>query len=206
VFPVSSPLAIGAILAGGASRRFGSPKALVKVGGRAVIERVRDAVRDAGLEPRLITSRPEWFTELDLPSRPDAVPGAGPLGGIHAALSWALEEGQRGTLCVPCDTPFLPPGLLRALAAGAGNDMVVVPESGGPREIEPLCAYYPVSCLPQIENHLARGRYRLIDLLDAIPIQRIPVTEVRRWGEPEHIFLNLNTPEDHRRAEELARV
>jgi molybdopterin-guanine dinucleotide biosynthesis protein A len=204
VFPVSSPLAIGAILAGGASRRFGSPKALVKVGGRAVIERVRDAVRDAGLEPRLITGRPEWFTELDLPSRPDAVPGAGPLGGIHAALSWALEEGQRGTLCVPCDTPFLAPRLLRALVAHAGDNTVIVPESGGRRGIEPLCAFYPVSCLPQIQDHLARGSYRLVDLLEALPVRRIPLHAVRRWGQPEHIFLNLNTPEDHRRAEALA--
>jgi GTP:adenosylcobinamide-phosphate guanylyltransferase len=29
---------------------------------------------------------------------------------------------------------------------------------------------------------------------------------VRRWGSPEHIFLNVNTPEDHRRAKELARA
>lgn len=206
MFPVPSPLAIGAILAGGASRRFGSPKALANVAGRPVIERVRDALRGAGLEPRLITHRPEWFAEFDLPSRADTLAGAGPLGGIHAALGWAAEEGQPGTLCVPCDTPFLPPGLLRALVDRAGDDAVIVPEGGGRRKIEPLCAFYPVSCLPQIQDHLAQGRYRLVDLLDAVTVQRIPLAEVRRWGEPEHIFLNLNTPEDHWRAEALARA
>ncbi len=206
MFPVSSPPGIGAILAGGASRRFGSRKALANVGGRPVVERVRDALRDAGLEPRLITHNPEWFAELDLPSRADTLPGAGPLGGIHAALAWAAEEGRQGALCVPCDAPFLPSGLLRALVERAADDAVMLPESGGRREIEPLCAFYPVSCLPQIRNQLTQGRYRLVDLLDAVPVRRIPLAEVRRWGNPEHIFLNLNTPDDHRRAEALARA
>lgn len=206
MFRVPSPPAVGSILAGGASVRFGSPKALAHVGGRPVIERVRDALRDAGLEPRLITGRPEWFAELDLPSRADAVAGAGPLAGVQAALRWAAEEGRPGTLCVPCDMPFLPPGLLHSLVKRADDEAVIVPESGGRREVEPLCAFYPVACLPTIQDHLARGSYRLMDLLDALPVRRVPLAEVRRWGEPEHIFLNLNTPEDHRRAEALAHV
>ena len=204
MFPSLPP--VGAILAGGASRRFGSPKALARVGGKPVIQRVRDALCDAGLEPRLITHHPEWFPAMDLPSRPDTIPGAGPLGGIHATLAWVAEEGRQGALCVPCDAPFLPPALLRALVQHASNDSAVVPESGGRRGMEPLCAYYPVSCLPQIENHLALGRYRLMDLLEVVPVRRIPLAEVRRWGEPEHTFLNVNTPEDHQRAEALARA
>ena len=204
MFPAASRPAIGAILAGGASRRFGSPKALATIGGRTVIERARDAMHEAGLEPRLITHRPEWFAGLGLPTRGDKISGVGPLGGIHAAVEWAAQERRPGALCVSCDMPFLHPGLLRALVGGGSEHAVAVPESGGRRGIEPLCAYYPVSCLPQIENHLARGSYRLVDLLDAVPTRRIPLAEVRRWGEPEHIFLNLNTPEDHRRAEALA--
>lgn len=206
MFPAASPPAIGAILAGGASRRFGSPKALATIGARMVIERVRDAILAAGLEPRLITHRPEWFSELGLPTRGDTIPGVGPLGGIHAAVEWATQEGRAGVLCVSCDMPFLPAGLLRALLERGSEHAVAIPESSGRRGIEPLCAYYPVSCLPRIEDHLARGSYRLVDLLNAVPTQRMPLAEVRRWGKPERIFLNLNTPEDHRRAEALALV
>jgi len=44
----------GAILAGGGSRRFGAPKALAQVGGRAIVERVRDALMEAGAEVGVI--------------------------------------------------------------------------------------------------------------------------------------------------------
>ena len=36
---------LGAVLAGGASTRFGSPKALAELGGRRILDRVLDAVR-----------------------------------------------------------------------------------------------------------------------------------------------------------------
>lgn len=206
MFPVSANVHVmGAIICGGASRRFGRPKALATVGGQPIINRVRNALRDAGMEPHLITHHPDLFSQVDLPSRSDSVPAAGPLGGIHAALQWATNEGHIGSVCVPCDAPFLAAGLLRALAERANSNAVVLPESGGRRGIEPLCAFYPVACLPDIERQLARGEYRLTDLLHGLATRRIPLSEVRHWGEPDHIFLNVNTPEDHRRAEELVR-
>lgn len=157
------------------------------------------------MEVYLITHHPDLISQTDLPSRPDTVPAAGPLGGIHAALQWAAEKGDSGAVCVPCDAPFLPTTLLRALAECAEGNAVVLPESGGHRGVEPLCAFYPVACLPSIERQLAGGAYRLIDLLETLPTRRIPLAEVRHWGEPEHIFFNVNTPEDYRRAEELVR-
>lgn len=193
----------GAILAGGASRRFGTPKALATVGGVRLVERVRDAIRQAGLEPRLITGHPDWFGDLGIASRPDYFPGAGPLAGIHAALTWAREESRPGVVCLSCDLPFVPPGLLRELCTSAG-DTLVIPESCSPAGIEPLCAYYPVECLSEVALRLRRGEHRMFDLLAALPVRRVALADVRRWGEPERIFFNVNTPADHRRAEHLA--
>ncbi|MBV9108579.1 MAG: NTP transferase domain-containing protein, partial [Gemmatimonadetes bacterium] len=67
--PDSEPL--GAILAGGASSRFGAPKALAKVGGRRIIDRVRMAVADAVRDAVLIANEPAVFGDVDLPTRPD---------------------------------------------------------------------------------------------------------------------------------------
>ena len=197
-----------AVLAGGESRRFGAPKALARVGGVRVVDRVTRAARGALGDVVLVANRPELLAGLGLPVRPDAVAGAGALGGVHAALRWAAEEARPGALCVACDMPFLHAGLLRALVerAAADDGDATVPESTGRRGVEPLCAFYSVRCLPEAERMLDAGERRLTDLLERVRTERVPLVEVRRWGAPEVLFLNVNTPADHARAEEIART
>lgn len=203
--PPRAPFA--AVLAGGASRRFGAPKALARVGGARLVDRVADAARGALPEVVLIAGDPEPFGGMGLRTRPDVLPGAGALGGVHAALRWAAEEERPGALCLACDLPFLAPGLLRALvdrSRASGAD-AVVPESGGRRGVEPLCAFYSVACLPAVERMLDAGERRLVELLERVRTVRLPPEEVRRWGDPAVLFLNLNTPAEHARAERIAR-
>jgi molybdopterin-guanine dinucleotide biosynthesis protein A len=197
---------LGAILAGGASRRFGAPKALAEVGGRRIVERVRDALAEAVRDVVLVANEPALFGDLHLPTRGDQVPGLGALAGIETALRWAMEMGRPGTLCVACDMPFVSPALLREIAAraAAGDADAVVPESGGRRGVEPLCAWYSVGCLPAIERALASDDRSLAALIGAVRAKRISIDDVRRFGEPDVIFLNVNTPGDHRRANEIA--
>ncbi|MEW5931447.1 MAG: molybdenum cofactor guanylyltransferase [Gemmatimonadota bacterium] len=199
---------LAAVLAGGESRRFGAPKALAEVGGARVVDRVVRAARGALDDVVLIANRPELFAGLGLRTRPDAVAGAGALGGVHAALRWAAEEARAGALCVACDMPFLRAGLLRALLerAAEGDADAVVPESTGRRGVEPLCAFYSVRSLPEVERMLGAGERRLVDLLGRVRTARIPLADVQRWGAPETLFLNVNTPADHARAEEIART
>lgn len=197
-----------AVLAGGESRRFGAPKALARVGGARVVDRVVQAARGALDDVVLVANRPELFAELGLRTRPDAVAGAGALGGVHASLRWAAEEGRAGALCVACDMPFLRAGLLRALVerAADGQADAVAPESTGRRGLEPLCAFYSVRCLGEVERMLEAGERRLVDLLERVRTARLPLAEVWRWGAPDVLFLNVNTPADHARAEEIART
>lgn len=194
---------LGAILAGGASRRFGSPKALAVVDGRRVIDRVRDGLAKAVGEMVLIANDPERFTGMDLPIRGDRMPGLGPLAGVEAALRWASERGADGVLCVSCDMPFLSAALLREIASRGDGVLAVVPESG--RGVEPLCAWYPVAGLPEIERLLASDDRSLRALLAATGTVRMPADEVRRFGDPEVLFFNLNTRGDLERAQQIAR-
>jgi molybdopterin-guanine dinucleotide biosynthesis protein A len=197
---------LGAILAGGASRRFGAPKALAEVGGRRIVERVRDAVAVAVRDVVLVANEPALFADLHLPTRGDRVPGLGALAGIDTALRWAMEMGRPGALCVACDMPFVSPALLREIAmrAAAGDADAVVPESGGRRGMEPLCAWYSVRSLPAVERALASDDRALAALVGAVRAERISIEDVRRFGEPDVIFLNVNTPGDHRRAIDIA--
>ncbi len=193
----------GAILAGGASRRFGAPKALARVGGRRIVERVRDSLAEAGAEVAAIANDAALFADLGVEWRADEVAGVGPLAGIVAAVRWAAERGYAGALCVACDMPFVPAALLRRIAEGA-RGAIVGPESRGPWGVEPLCAWYPAECLAGAERMIAEGPRALYPLLERFPAVRVPLAEVERFGDPEVLFLNVNTPADHELAERIA--
>ena len=199
---------LGAILAGGASRRFGSPKALATVGGRTIGERVRDAFAEAVGRVVLVTSEPELFTTLGLDSRPDARPGMGPVAGIETALRWAVEEGRPGALVAACDMPFLAPRALRLLvdlAASASPSPDAVAVRMDDERSPPLCAYLSVRCLPAVERVLAGDDRSVRALLASVATLWMPVEEIARVRDPHTMFFNVNTPGDLRRAERIAR-
>jgi molybdopterin-guanine dinucleotide biosynthesis protein A len=196
--------ALGAILAGGASRRFGAPKALAMVGGSAMVERVRIALVEAGLTPVLVGTRRE-LEMVDLPRREDGVEGCGPLSGVRAALLWARELGLRGAICVACDLPLLAAPLLRELRErGESSAARAVAPSGRGGQPEPLCAWYAVSALPEIERRMSAGELRMRDLVAALEAEQMPLNEVSRFGDPARLFLNVNTPAERDAAECLA--
>ncbi|HSH46284.1 MAG TPA: molybdenum cofactor guanylyltransferase [Longimicrobiales bacterium] len=200
---------LGAILAGGESRRYGAPKALAEVGGARIIDRVIVALGAVCDDLVLIANEPELFADLALPTRPDDRPGLGALGGIHTALRWAVEEGRPGVLAVACDMPFLSVALLERLREGAfgtatpdGPDLVV-PASRSRRGVEPLCAAYGTGCLPAIEAEFGRGESHIVGFYDDVSVDRIPLEEVARLCDPAVAFMNVNTREERDRADAL---
>lgn len=202
----------GAILAGGESRRFGSPKALAAVGGVRIIDRVVGVLVRVVPDVVLLANEPELFEDLGLPTRPDVRPGLGALGGLHTGLIWAREEGRPGIVAVACDMPFPCAALLgrmRDLAFGPADDTasapdMVIPESRGRRGVEPLFAAYGVRCLEAIEEQLDRDDHRMIGFHSAVRVRRVGRSEVAALCDPERAFLNVNTPAERERAERLA--
>lgn len=199
------PPYLGAVLAGGASRRFGAPKALARLGGVPLATRVAGALRGTVARVGLVANDPA-FLALGLETRADLRPGEGPLAGVETALAWAAEAGLEGVLCVACDVPFVNAPLLRAMAARAAAHPghVVVPASPGRRGFEPLVALYPASVLPAVAAALDDGRRAVVDLLAAVPVATLPAEAVARAGDPAVLFLNVNSPDELRRAETLA--
>ncbi|MGH7544598.1 MAG: molybdenum cofactor guanylyltransferase, partial [Gemmatimonadota bacterium] len=124
---------LGVVLAGGASRRYGAPKALATVAGERIADRAIRAVREAVGRVVVVANDAPTFGVLGLPMRPDARPGAGALGGMHTAVAWAEEEGFAGALVVACDMPFLSTALLEELCRLAPPDEAVVPASDSKR-------------------------------------------------------------------------
>lgn len=195
-------LPLGAILAGGKSRRFGSPKSRALVDGIPMIERVREAL--AAVLPDLVLIADPGGEDLppDIPVTADLRPGLGPVGGIHTALHRAKERERPGAVCVACDMPFLSADLLRELIARSrrSNADSVASERPTGRGLEPLCAYYAARCLPSVENYIEGGGRSLLGLLETLTVKPLSVEELRRFGEPALLLFNVNTPADHRRA------
>ena len=102
---------LGAILAGGRSRRFGSDKAAAAVDGVAMLDRVA-RVLAIECEAVVVIGR-DWPGLARVEDRPR--PGLGPLGGLAGALAYARDHGFDAVLSSACDVPALPPGLAALL-------------------------------------------------------------------------------------------
>ena len=192
------------MIAGGlASRYGGTPKGLLEVGGRRILDRVVEALAAAlDAPPVLIANHPDaarWVPGLAV--RADVVPGIGALGGILTAV-----EALGAVVCVAWDMPFVPAALLRELAAGLAAADAVLPESGSRRGLEPLCAAYGAACGPAIRAALARGDQRAVGFHADVRVARLPAGEVLKYGGPDVLFFNVNTPEDLLHAEALCRA
>ena len=170
---------------------MGTDKARLEIDGLPLLESTADAVLSADL-PVLVVGRvrpADWpFSAVIFAE--DALPGRGPLGGLHTALT--LANGP--VLALACDMPRLSADALRWLASQVsertGKHGLVTVNSG---QWEPLFSCYTSACLPQIETRLAEGRLSLHGLIEAGDFAK---AEAPDWLRPQ--LLNINTPEDLR--------
>lgn len=184
----------GVILAGGRASRYGGrAKGLELVGSERIIDRVAARLREVTSELLLIANAPEadsWLSGVR--RRADVIGDAGSLGGIHAALSHA----GTAVLLVAWDMPFVPATLLRRLLQLGADADAAVPESQSKRGLEPLCAYYSQACLAPIERRLRSNERRVVTFFDDVNVARLPFDEVQRYGSPDIMFMNVNSPDD----------
>jgi FdhD protein len=186
------PGVTGVILAGGASSRMKSNKALLPVSGGRFIEVIHRQMRALFSEVLLVTNTPEQYAFLGSPMVPDRFPGQGPLAGIHAAL---LAARTPRIMVVACDMPHLNEPLIRHLATLPTLADVVIPESE--HGLEPLHALYATSCLPAIASTLTAGRKRIVSFFDDVQVARVPFAEITAIDPAGQGFLNINTPEEY---------
>ena len=188
-----------AVQAGGKSSRMGEDKALTRLAGIPLIERVLARIDGLADEILITTNRPENLTHLNLRMASDEIPGAGALHGLKTALSTAQGDV---VLVLSCDTPFVSRELLEHLLDRAHEADVIVPEHG--EKYEPLQAVYNRAfCLPAVETALASGERRMVSFYPQVRI--LPVEEhVLSELDPTGLsFFNINTAQDLAQAEQI---
>lgn len=197
----------GAILAGGQARRFGGQDKcrLLAPDGRSIIIRQRDLLQRVAASVFIVTtradiaSRPDRFSDLDLPVLTDIFDGEGTLAGIHAAVT---HSAAPRVLVVGCDQPFLTPELLAALADRArGADGAWVRSARGP---EPLIACYQKRTAERIAIQLASGARRAAGLESILTMRDLGLEELKAFGEPALLTANVNSAPEFQAALELA--
>jgi molybdopterin-guanine dinucleotide biosynthesis protein A len=166
----------GVLLVGGASRRFGSPKALARIGERTFAEVAWE--RLAWCDERLACGKLVDRLPLRFPVRDDESRVRAPLAGVVAGLRAARFDV---IVALPVDLPLVTDEALKALASACDRD-AAVPQTG------PLPGAYRRSALPILERQLRRGELALAAALDEL--------ETRVVGLDPSVLANVNHPQD----------
>ena len=168
----------GVLLVGGASRRFGSPKALARFQGDLLGERAHRLLADT-FDRVLAVGKAADELRLPFPVEDDGSEVRAPIVGLAAALRLADTD-----LCVvlPTDMPLASAELLRRLAEGADGVDAAVAQTG------PLPGAYRKSALPVLERCVAAGDYALYRALAELSMRVVELDEDE--------LRNVNTPAD----------
>lgn len=188
------PQVSGVILVGGKSRRMGRDKAFLTIDGRSLIDRILEVVRASFERVILVGDRGERFSGCGLDVVPDSHPGSA-LGGVYAGL---LAAGTEYVFVSSCDLAFPNRAVLRYLCSlREGFDAVVPSTSHG---YEPLFAVYAKTCLAPIKSQLESGDYCAYAYYPRIRARYVTDAELAPLDREGNAFLNINTPDDFRRA------
>jgi molybdopterin-guanine dinucleotide biosynthesis protein A len=198
--PLRNPRVSVVVLAGGQSSRLGSNKALLEVQGQPLVVRTAHKLMALSDDLIVVTNEPDLNEPLALPARlvPDEKPGQGALMGIYSGLKAARHAYM---LAVACDMPFLSLPLLRYMLSLVDGLDVVIPQIDD--LLEPLHAVYGKTCLPAMARLLERGQRQIIAFFHEVRVRRVESEEIDAY-DPEHLsFLNVNTPADWARVQDL---
>ncbi len=164
------------LLVGGASARFGSPKALALLDGETLAARAWRVLGEA-CDERLAVGKAFDGLELPFPLLDDGTDVRASLAGIVAGLRAAAYDVA---VVLPVDVPLVTPALLRELAHACAD--VAVTQTG------PLPGAYRRTALPALERALADERFRVRDAITELDVAVVAVDAA--------LLSNVNVPED----------
>jgi molybdopterin-guanine dinucleotide biosynthesis protein A len=168
----------GILLVGGSSTRFGSPKALARLGDETLAERAWRLLQEMCAETIAVGKRADALP-LPFPILDDGSSVRAPIAGLVAGLRAASHDLS---IALPVDVPLLSAASVGALADGCIAADAAVTQTG------PLPGAYRKRALPVLERWLSSGELTLraaVDELDARIVRLDPAE-----------LANVNTQED----------
>ncbi|RNF41160.1 molybdenum cofactor guanylyltransferase [Planococcus salinus] len=180
---------IGILLAGGQSRRYGSPKAFAVLEGKYFYERAYEALT-AVSDHVVVVSRPELISDFragmdvitDLPS----VAGKGPLAGIYTAMS---ERPAECYVVLPCDMPYIGQKELTVFMQLSNNAADITAVRTDSERI-PLFSRWNGNMKELLERELDDGQLGVMSFLKKVTTDWMDASRIH---PDKHIFRNINT-------------
>ena len=188
--PGNDGAVLGVVFAGGASRRYGRDKALARLDGVPLLQRVVDRFAPQ-VNALVISGEPR--AEISVPAIPDRSQSAGPLAALCSLLRLAGQHGWPLVATVSCDTPFIPAHIVARLAAALKDHDCAVASRGGVRH--PTCVLWTTRACAEVEAAFEAGVRSLhgaVSRLDAVEVD-FSATDDGPGGDP---FYNINSPEE----------
>ncbi|MCQ4085479.1 molybdenum cofactor guanylyltransferase [Saccharibacillus sp. JS10] len=194
-----SPI-IGIVLAGGLSRRFGSPKAFAAFstpdGEESLFHERSVSALQRICESIVIVTNPELKERfpanlklcIDLPQ----VAGQGPLAGIYTGMK---QYPDCSYVIMPCDMPAIEPADIQKLHQLAVSlpDADVVAVRTSTSDI-PLLSIWRRDLSQELLSHISSGQRSVMKLLAELHTHWIDSADI---NDNEQVFRNYNTPDGH---------
>jgi len=192
------------VLAGGRSARMGRPKATLSFGAETVVERIVGELARSFDQivivaaPAEAESLPPSIHEKALVLH-DETAYPGPLDALRRGLEAAAHDA---VFACSCDLPMLDVELARGLCAMLDGYDAAIPKAGG--KLQPLCAAYHRRCAAALARLASAGVMRVREIAGLVNAHIVEEADLRRFDPELRSFLNLNTPEEYRKALRLA--
>ena len=190
----------GVILAGGENKRFdGINKALIRIGGKRIVDRLLDVYGRLFDQIVLVTNDPAAYMDIDALIVSDHYPVRSSLNGLYAGLFAAAYDHA---FFAACDNPFVDDALVRCLLDRIERkvDIIIPSTSAG---YEPMFAVYKKTCLPAMARQLETDRLKIQGLFRNLRVKTVGEADLRAV-DPELVSLfNVNSPDDLAKAEAM---
>jgi molybdenum cofactor guanylyltransferase len=201
----------GFVQAGGGSTRFGADKAMVRLGGKSMLQRTGELLEKVCGDVTIVAAEGK-YSGAPWPRIADRWPGQGPLGGILTALHHlcATDSGNQNrdeegdscpfALILSCDMPFLTAEFLRFLAerALASEAAIIVPQASN--RLEPLCACWCSAATEAIQAAFDAGGRKVTEAMKHVSMEVLDESAWKRFDTDGRLFWNMNTPADYEEA------
>ena len=195
---------LGAILAGGQSKRMGKDKLFLELNNKKLIEHTIDKVKKYLKQVIIITNQNnEFFLKNNLTTVKDCIEGQlGPLVGILTAMQWAKKNSNKYSWIAtfPCDTPFFPESIIKSFIEESEKKESLLLSASSHGRKHNIFGLWSLDLYDKLENDLVNKKIRKVQ--DWTEKNKIKNLEFKfKDYDP---FFNINTEGDLEFAKKLS--
>ena len=180
---------------------MGEDKRFLHIRDRTLFERSCGVLQEVFESVCVVIAQDSPTLQAGVPVVRDLIQNCGSLGGLYTGLRQAKTDH---IFLAACDMPFLNPHLIRYLVSIKHDTDVVI--CRWKSRLQPTHALYGQRCCGVIEDMLRERHLQIQRLManSSLQVRVVEESELQRIDREGRSFLNINTPSDLVRAQDLA--